>query len=46
MHLFAFLEHIPKVDDENTAKKRFSACGRFATAAYAFIRVFRVDFDS
>ena len=36
MPLFAFLEQISKIDDENSAKTRFSACWTFATAAYAF----------
>ena len=39
MPLFAFLEQISKIDDENSAKTRFSACWTFANAAYAYICV-------
>ena len=46
MPLFAFLEPIWKFDDENNVKTRFSACGTFATAAYAFICVLRTDLKS
>ena len=46
MPLFAFQEPISKIDDENSAKTRFSACWTFATAAYAFICVSRAKFKN
>ena len=46
MPIFAFLEQISKVDDENNAKTRLSACWTFANTAYAVICVSRVDFKT
>ena len=44
--LFASLEQFSKIDDENTAKTRFSACLTFANAAYAFICVSKAVFEN
>ena len=46
MPLFAFLEQFSKIDDENSAKTRFSACSIFANTAYAFICVSRANFKN
>ena len=46
MPVFGFLDKISIVDDENTAKKRFSAGGTFANTAYANICVSREHFKS
>ena len=46
MPIFAFLEQISKIDNENSAKTRFSACWTLANTAHSFICVPRVDFKS
>ena len=46
MPIFAFLEQISKIDDENCAKTRISACWTFATAAYAIICVSEAVFGN
>ena len=46
MAIFAFLEQISKIDDENSSKRVFSPCWTLATTAYAFICVSRANFKN